>query len=451
MQGEIIRDLDGGLLMRRASREDAEPLTSHNATMFRPHEAEADPENAAWTRDLMTCPHPTFRPEDFLLVVEASSGRIVSAACWLDQTWTYAGIPFAVGRPELVSTLPEYRNRGLVRALFEELHRWSAERGQLVQAITGIPYFYRRFGYEMTIQLDAGRSGPKAGIHLLETREPAPYRVRPAAEADLDFIRAVYTLGSERSLVACSRDAAFWRYELLGRDPKSCVRLEFRVIESSSGSPVGFLAHEARLDWPSFRLALYELREGASWAAITPTVLRYLVETGEEYGERDREWRRWTGSPTELEDISYSLGLEHPAYQFVKAALPREHSPYAWYVRVPDLPAFLRLVTPALERRLAESAFVGHTGELKLSFYGSGVRLAFQEGRLAMVEPWRPIDGDRGSARFPDLTFLHLLFGHRALAELEHAFADCRGADDTTRALLGALFPKQASDIWPIA
>ena len=58
----------------------------------------------------------------------------------ISQTWAYEGIPFEVGRPELVGTLPEYRNRGLVRAQFEEVHRWSAARGELVQGITGIPY-----------------------------------------------------------------------------------------------------------------------------------------------------------------------------------------------------------------------------------------------------------------------------------------------------------------------
>ena len=64
-----------------------------------------------------------------------------------------------VGRPELVGTLPEFRNRGLIRAQMDILHQWSAERGQPVQAITGIPFFYRQFGYEMALPLQGGRSG----------------------------------------------------------------------------------------------------------------------------------------------------------------------------------------------------------------------------------------------------------------------------------------------------
>ena len=55
------------------------------------------------------------------------------------------------GLPELVGTHPDYRRRGLVREQFEVLHRWSKERGHLMQAIAGIPYYYRRFGYEMAV------------------------------------------------------------------------------------------------------------------------------------------------------------------------------------------------------------------------------------------------------------------------------------------------------------
>ena len=69
-----------------------------------------------------------------------------------------------LGAPSWSGTKPEYRNRGLVRAQFEAIHAWSAERGELVQGITGIPYYYRMFGYEMVMPLGGGRAGyPAAG------------------------------------------------------------------------------------------------------------------------------------------------------------------------------------------------------------------------------------------------------------------------------------------------
>ena len=140
----IIRDLGYGLVLRRSTIEDAEALATFNAWV---HSDEGpdhpDEKVAAWTRDLMSGRHPTHDPDDFTIVEETGTGRIVSAMNLISQTWAYEGIPFGVGRPELVGTLPEYRKRGLVRLQFEEIHQWSAERGELVQAITGIPYYYR--------------------------------------------------------------------------------------------------------------------------------------------------------------------------------------------------------------------------------------------------------------------------------------------------------------------
>jgi hypothetical protein len=119
-------------------------------------------------------------------------------------------------------------------------------------------------------------------------------------------------------------------------------------------------------------------------------------------------------------------------------------------VRVPDLPAFLRYVAPVLEQRLASSVAAGHTGELEVSFYGDGLRLELDRGRLSKVEDWNPTVEETGDAAFPDLTFLQLLFGHRSLEELDHTFADCRPGGGDARVLLTALFPRRPSDLWPV-
>jgi len=146
----ILRDLGDGLILRRSTPDDTEALAAFNARIH----SNAGPEHpnvgvAAWTHDLLTGNHPSFDVADFTIVEEARTGAIVSSMSLISQTWAYDGIPFGVGRPELVGTDPEYRHRGLVRAQFEVIHQWSTERGERLQAITGIPWYYRQFGYEM--------------------------------------------------------------------------------------------------------------------------------------------------------------------------------------------------------------------------------------------------------------------------------------------------------------
>ena len=89
---------------------------------------------------------------------------------------------------------------------------------------------------------------------------------------------------------------------------------------------------------------------------------------------------------------------------------------------------------------------------MRLTFYRDGLRLVFEQGCLVTVEAWQPApQGHTGEAGFPDLTFLQLLFGYRSLDELKYSFADCWTSNDTIHVLLNALFPRQPSDILPVA
>ncbi len=440
-------DLGDGLTLRRATVRDAEALIAFNADVHRePGAAAPDRGIETWTRDFFERPHPTVRIEDFLVVEEVARGAIVSSLNLIPQTWSIGGVRFGVGRIELVGTHPDYRRRGLIRRQFEVVHRWCAERDLPVQGITGIPWFYRQFGYEMTLALAGGRRGFVAHIPQLGPDEADPYQVRPATEADLSFVDRVYDAARSRSLVWCERDAAIWRHELQGRREPSAEHsriavVERRVLDGRAAAPVGAVVHIARLWGPSLGVRLFELEPGAAYLEATPTVLRYLARVGEEYARRDGG---------QFDRYYCALGEDHPAYHAAPDAFPVAARPYAWYIRVADLPAFVRRLAPVLDDRLAASPAAGYTGVLDLDFYRAAVRLTFQRGRLTGSEPLASGATGPVRARLPDLTVLHLLFGHRSLAELEHAHADCLVSEGPARTLLEALFPKAISRVWPL-
>ena len=434
----FIKDIGAGLILRRSSPEDAEALSAFCADIHSDDPEKPDPIIGAWTKDLLTRPHPRFRPDDFTIVEEAATGRIVSTLNLIPQTWSYDGIPFEVGRPELVGTAPEYRNRGLVRLQFEEIHRWSEQRGDLVQGITGIPFYYRLFGYEMAVDLDGARSGFAMHVPQLPTGQSEPCKFRLATEADIPVITALYQDGYRRYPLACIRDEAIWRYELRERDP--LVAHPTVMIESSEGQVLGVFRH-----WPQvgkrrgISVNMYELKPGVSWLDITPAVIRYVWNIGQQCAaEQQRPCSAFT----------FELADSHPVYQMFRERLPEVHQPYAWYLRVSDLPRFLRHVAPALEQRLAQSPACGHTGQVRVSFYRSGLRLGFERGRLVTIEPWHPGPKEQeGDIAFAGLTFLQVLFGYRSLDELHASFADCWWSSNEVRALFDALFPKKPSQV----
>jgi hypothetical protein len=274
----------------------------------------------------------------------------------------------------------------------------------------------------------------------LKDGEAEPYRLRLPVPADLPLMAELYQAGARRSLLSCQRDAALWQYNVFGRSEQNVDRLDWRIIETPDGEAVGYLGYPPYLWEPYMAGTALELRPGIPWNQVTASVLRYLWQTGQQMAERDA--KKCTG---------YGLWLEnsHPAYKVASEWLPRRREPYAWYLRVDDLPAFLQRISPVLEQRLAASEWSGYTGELKISFYRRGILLGMTHGKLTRLENWQPDHAEGGDAAFPPYTFYQLLFGYRTLEELEYAFPDC-WVKENMRGLVAALFPKQDSIVYPV-
>ena len=144
---------------------------------------------ARWLGDLLSGDHPKVTYSDYTLVEDVPSRRIVSFMGLISQTWSYGGIPFGCGQVEAVVTHPEYRRRGLVRSQIEVLHALSASRGELMQFIFGIPWFYRQFGYEYALHFGGGARIDLDDFPQLARDAKEPYNIRPATSDDLAFLK----------------------------------------------------------------------------------------------------------------------------------------------------------------------------------------------------------------------------------------------------------------------
>jgi hypothetical protein len=435
----LPRSLGDGLLLRWATAEDTEAVADFNMRMHSDDPDKPQEHLRHWTRDLMSGRHPTTTAGDFTVVLdENKGGAIVSCMNLISQTWTYDGIPFAVGRPELVATLPEYRRRGLVRAQFEAIHALSASRGELVTAITGIPWYYRQFGYEMTVNLGGSRQYFWARSGNDEPVAEELFTWRPATVDDLPLLQDLYRAHCSRSLLTRARDDRSWRYELAEAHPDSEARLNIRIIEQA-GKPVAYV--EFRL-WDSQSTGYYVREFGAlpgeSWRAAALFLVREL--------KREADLAN-LGREKEITNISFQFGTDHPLYDALGRQLEKQIEPYAWYMRVADMAAFLQLIAPALESRLAASVMAGYSGMLRLNLYRDRHALRWDEGKLVSVEPYAYSRLEEGDLRFPEHTFLHLLFGHRDYEEIRHLFPDSYASNAEFQVLAETLFPKRPSCI----
>ncbi len=334
-----------------------------------------------------------------------------------------------------------------MRAQFEVIHARSAARGEMVQAITGIPWYYRMFGYEMTVDLDVHRQYRLSRTPEKKKAEEELFQIRPASTADIPFIQPLYEAQQSQSMISRVRDETLWRYEMETAHRESVYSRQMYVIEtvpaqdsekSTTAKPVAYV--EYKRFFQTFSVREMRVIPGCSWRAVGLFLLRYFQREGDRLSET---------LPKPVESVTFHLGDGHPLFEALPRELKQNRSGYAWYIRVPDLPGFIQHIKPVLEMRLAHSVMAGHTGTIRLNIYTSNMTLVFEEGKLKAVGTFTPKRLGGGDAAFPDLTFLQLLFGYRSFAELDYAFADCY-ANDETAVLLPILFPKRYSDVTPL-
>ena len=82
--------------------------------------------------------------ENTALLEQPGKNPVVAAVALHQFAGYYGSVDLNYGVVSIVGTVPEYRNRGLIKSLLLQLvHPAAEERGDLVLLIPGIPHFYR--------------------------------------------------------------------------------------------------------------------------------------------------------------------------------------------------------------------------------------------------------------------------------------------------------------------
>ncbi|CCH30462.1 GNAT family N-acetyltransferase [Actinosynnema sp. NPDC047251] len=373
------RDLDqiGALLSERGEPEDA---VDHRLVV-------SDPD-AGWE----TC------------AVVVDGDRVVSTATLLDETLVLDGLEVPAGQVELVATHRDYEGRGLVRELMRWAHERSAARGQLVNVMLGIPYFYRRFGYTYAVPISPTRD-------VVGTPPASTDTVREATFDDIPAMAALQDAEQRRADLRMPHSAGLWRW-LVARGGST------QWLVERDGVPVG----TGRSTPPDEGVHLCEVA-----AMDAPAVHALVAHTAATVANE----RPGTVAGAALEPL---LG-------------PTPEDAASYYVRIADPVALLDHLRPVLGRRLAASSFADEAGEAVVSFYRSHVRLPFKAGEVGPVVAGGVMQapGAAGGAGVaPDL-LESLLFGPHGLGGLTARFPDVYPGPNAD--LMHVLFPPVRADL----
>ena len=257
---QLPLDLGDGLVLRFATPADDQGLLDLHFHALDEGEEE-QPFVRILIQDWVDGKFPLFKHEDVTVVEDTRTGKIVSSMCLFSLNWRYGGTPIKVGRPELVSTHEDYRKRGLVAKQFEVIHSLSAQREEVMQVITGIPSFYRQFGYEMALQRGGGYRIYRHAYPKLAEEDKDKYRLRtPTSEEDKTFVRDLHQANTASMLFSMDVDKAIWENEFGGYTDGSDGKFEWLLIESKDGERLGYLNHSHIFWGPTMRVHFLALK-----------------------------------------------------------------------------------------------------------------------------------------------------------------------------------------------
>lgn len=406
-------------MLRQATDADVDGIVALSARLHGENEGHClphllrpeEPKVALPPGDLAT----TTGPEDWTVVADTTDGdRVVSTCALFAHRMRIADVVLPVGQVEYVATDEAHQRKGLVRAQVEEHHRRSDERGDLLTIITGIPHYYRRFGYGYALDWPEQHAVPQlvAPVDGIE--------VRAATVADLPAVADLHARAQRRVGVALLRSQRSWA-TLLGHGAEWSDEV---LVAEQDGAVVGSVR---LMRWPGEPIVV--LSEGT---ALSEPAAQALLSAGRGRAG-DAELLAWDrlGDPfgVVLHRIGPAAGRWHPTY-----------------VRLPDPVALLELLRPVLSRRLAASPFAAASGELVLSLYTWSIRVAYADGVVTEVSTAPGIEDpeDDGDAAVTPDELPALLLGRFGASGL------ARRVDDVLLGhhadLMDVLFPRLSND-----
>jgi len=350
-------------------------------------------------------------------LVAADGPRIVAVlALWeervrVGETWLQAG------QIDFVATASGYGRRGLMRGLIDEAHVRCAARGDALQIMLGIPYFYRQFGYSYTVPIPVTHEVPPDA----KLEPPTDVLVRRATGDDLPALQALQEEAQRGADVAMPHSSHMWRWLM------KAATVELRIAEEG-GMPAG-MSRLKRAPGAPDELVVAEV------AAPTVEVARALLADarslvgGSAISVVDRPAGALAHVLAEVGRHSYGGGADE------------------YLIRVADPVVLLDALRPTLSARLNASAFGRGSGELLVSFYRRSAVLRYEGGAVTHVAaaPGEQAPVSEGGAGVPPDLVADLVFGPHGALELEATHADLNLGRQ--RALMETLFPPLRADI----
>ncbi|TKJ22939.1 MAG: hypothetical protein CEE42_12515 [Promethearchaeota archaeon Loki_b31] len=358
--------------------------------------------------------HPKKKDILWFYIEDNSTGQIISSLTLLPLKWKFEGKILPVCEMGFVGTLKEYRGKGLIDKLNEFYERVMMERGYLLSCLRGIPYYYRRFGYEFVLSLDERFS---LSPNQIPSMELSHIDIRKAMRKDIDYIENQYNSNSNNYLISNSFDTESFYFKFMN-DSFDDSKLSAYIVEEN-GKPEGYFLIGMSFDNEVYTIITSQLS--------SPQMIKLLQHLNEN-SKNEKDLILNVAEFSEFGKYLFSMG--------------KLQSNYGWQIKIPDLKRFFESIKVVLENRIEKSKFNNLSKTVIISNYKQSIELIFTKGKIEdiKIESGYP-DAEKCDVRIPGAMLLKLLLGDRTVDEINYIVKDAR-INPSSKKLIEILFPK---------
>jgi len=359
--------------------------------------------------------HPKKKDILWFYIEDNSTGQIISLLTLLPLEWKFEGILLPVCEMGFVGTLKEYRGKRLIGKLNEFYERVMMERGYLLSCIRGIPYYYRRLGYEFVLSLDERFS---LSPNQIPSMELSHIDIRKASRKDIGYIENKYNSNSMNFLISNSFDKESFYFKFMN-DSFNDNKISAYIIEEN-GKPEGYFLIGMSFDNEVYTIITPQL---------SPPQMIKLLQHINEYPKKEQNLNLNIAEFSEFGKYILSIG-------------GKLQSNYGWQIKVPDLKRLFESIKVVLENRIEKSNFNNLSKTVIFSDYKQSIELIFNNGKIEAIKSERGYpDEEKCDVRIPGAMLLKLLLGDKTIDEINYIVKDAR-INPSSKKLIETLFPK---------
>lgn len=361
--------------------------------------------------------HPEMNKEHFFVVKHGN--RAVAGLLLVPQVWKLGEVELKVAEMGCVGTDPEHRRKGVQWILNNEFDKYSRENGFDLCALAGIPYFYRQFGYQYAVELDYSTELKVEELPEMDTG----IKVEKFEETHIDVADEILRKTQERYLVKSVRTKGIWRMQqttgTYGGEPYEAD------VFTREEEIAGYCRYVIDEEKKTINIKELGISENASAEEIAAAIRKQASEKG-------------------LTELKTGLSHMDEFSRYLISRGAKTNRPYAWQVKIIDLPGYISKIKPVLEQRIENSEYMGLSRDITINFWKYAVKMKIEEGKIVSIE--RTFGEKDRTIGLNPYAFMKLALGYKSRMELEKMYPDFRVQGDLG-GLIDVMFPKQSSYI----